>query len=254
VTGEVTAGAPASGFRPLEPAVIFGAMPPGRRHEISRLEAFSDAVFAFALTLLVVALEVPKNYGELMRTMNAFLPFACCFALLVWIWYEHNLFFRRFGLQDNYTVVLNSALLFVVLFYVYPLKFMFSSAFARLVPALRDTAEPMRVEELANAAAVYSCGFVVLFLMFVLLYHHVYAKRAALELTALEVFDAKTAMGHHTISMGVGLLALGVAVAAPRYSPLSPMVFFLMGPGHWWYGVRSGRGRSALEKQLDVRV
>jgi uncharacterized membrane protein len=225
-----------------------------RRHEISRLEAFSDAVFAFALTLLVVALEVPKNYGELMRTMSGFLPFACCFALLVWIWYEHNLFFRRFGLQDNYTVVLNGALLFVVLFYVYPLKFMFSSLFARIVPALRDTAEPMRLRELANASAVYSAGFVVLFLMFVLLYRHVYAKRDALGLTELEAFDARAAMGHHTISMGVGLLALALALASPNFAPLSPVTFTLMGPVHWWYGVRSGRERDGLEKRLAVPV
>ena len=43
------------------PAVL-----PERRHDISRLDAFSDALFAFALTLLVVALEVP-NYGARSR-------------------------------------------------------------------------------------------------------------------------------------------------------------------------------------------
>ena len=87
-----------------------------RRHGISRLEAFSDAVFAFALTLLVVALEVPKSYDELMELVGGFLSFACCFSVLVWVWYEHNLFFRRYGLQDPYTVFLNGGLLFVVLF------------------------------------------------------------------------------------------------------------------------------------------
>ena len=36
-----------------------------RGHEVRRIEAFSDAVFAFAVTLLIVSLEVPKSFGEL---------------------------------------------------------------------------------------------------------------------------------------------------------------------------------------------
>ena len=83
-----------------------------RGHEVSRLEGFSDTVFAFALTLLVVALEVPRSPEKLMGLMMGFPAFACCFALLIWIWWEHNTFFRRFGLQDGYTVTLNAALLF----------------------------------------------------------------------------------------------------------------------------------------------
>lgn len=45
--------------------------------------------------------------------------------MLVWIWFEQHKFFRRYGLQDGTTVTLNVILLFVVLFYVYPLKFLF---------------------------------------------------------------------------------------------------------------------------------
>ena len=41
-----------------------------RGHEVKRIEAFSDAVFAFAVTLLIVSLEVPKNFEELMNTMR----------------------------------------------------------------------------------------------------------------------------------------------------------------------------------------
>src|SRR4026208_808418 len=106
----------------------------GRRHEIPRLEGFSDAVFGFALTLLVVSLEVPRSYEELIDVMSGFLSFACCFALLPWLWCEHNTFFRRYGLQDGVTVVINGGLLFTVLFYVYPLKFMFDSMFAQWIP------------------------------------------------------------------------------------------------------------------------
>ena len=128
-------------------------MLPARRHDISRLEAFSDAAFAFALTLLVVSLNVPRSYDELMTLVRGFPSFACCFALLVWIWHEHNMFFRRYGLQDSWTVFLNGLLLFVVLFYVYPLKFMFDSMFAMFAPGTSQVVT-MTLSQLWRASAL----------------------------------------------------------------------------------------------------
>src|SRR6476659_5088671 len=97
-----------------------------RGHEISRIEGLSDAVFAFAITLLVVSLEVPKTFDELAETMHGFGAFLISFMLLFFVWFNQYKFFRRYGLRDTITVVLNAALLFVVLFYVYPLKFLFT--------------------------------------------------------------------------------------------------------------------------------
>ncbi len=229
-------------------------MLPARRDEISRLEAFSDAVFAFALTLLVVALDVPKSFTDLMGLMNGFPAFACCFALLVWIWYEHNLFFRRYGLQDAYTVFLNSVLLFVVLFYVYPLKFMFDS-FMDVLGFHRDGLVRMSFPQLARASAIYGFGFVVLFVMFALLYRHAYNRRAELGLTALEQFDVRMYGGHHMVSACVGLLAVGIALLGPAsFSFLSPMAFGLMGPAHWLYGTRKARRRQPLELPMKDSV
>jgi uncharacterized membrane protein len=61
-----------------------------RAHEVSRLEAFSDVVFGFALTLIVVSLEVPRTYEELMAAMRGFPAFALCFAVLIWIWHGRS--------------------------------------------------------------------------------------------------------------------------------------------------------------------
>src|SRR5438045_9268511 len=86
-----------------------------RTHEISRIEGLSDAVFAFAVTLLVVSLEVPKTFAELMSAVRGFGAFAICFTLLFIVWYNQYKFFRRYGLQDKIAILLNAALLFVVL-------------------------------------------------------------------------------------------------------------------------------------------
>src|ERR1700716_3724170 len=97
-----------------------------RGGEIARIEGLSDAVFAFAVTLLVVSLEVPKTFNELAAIMRGFFPFAICFFLLMQVWHEQYLSFRRYNLQDSTSTILNCILLFMVLFYVYPLKFLFS--------------------------------------------------------------------------------------------------------------------------------
>jgi uncharacterized membrane protein len=223
-----------------------------RRHDISRLEQFSDAAFAFALTLLVVSLEVPRSYADLMQTVRGFPSFACCFALLVWIWHEHNMFFRRYGLHDATAVLINSILLFVVLFYVYPLKFMFDSFQAQFLTPPPHLVQ-MTFPQLASAAAIYGFGFFILFIMFALLYRHAYNKRDELNLRPLEVFDVKMFAGHHLVSAGIGLLALLVALAAPvQLAFFSPMCFALMGPAHWWFGAHSAKRRRALETKLQA--
>jgi uncharacterized membrane protein len=222
-----------------------------RSHDISRLEAFSDAVFAFALTLLVVSLEVPKNYEALMNLMIGFPAFACCFGVLLWIWYEHNLFFRRYGLQDPYTVFLNGALLFVVMFYVYPLKFMFDSGFANFLPMERQGVVRMTLGQLSRASAIYGLGFIALFLMFGLLYRHAYNKRDELGLKPLEVFDVRSFAGQQMVSAAVGVVVVLIAVATPRrYAIISPTAFILMWPAHWFYEMRTQRKRKAFKAQL----
>ena len=66
-----------------------------RGTDVTRLEGFTDAVLGFAITLLVVSLDVPDSFDELLRALRGFVPFGLCFAYLVFLWYQHYLYFRR---------------------------------------------------------------------------------------------------------------------------------------------------------------
>jgi uncharacterized membrane protein len=97
-----------------------------RGKEIRRVEALSDAVFAFSVSLLVASLEVPQTFDELIFIVKGALPFFATVALLFLLWYQQYTFFRYYGLNDIITILLNLAYLALILFYVYPLKFLFS--------------------------------------------------------------------------------------------------------------------------------
>ncbi|HEY0078017.1 MAG TPA: TMEM175 family protein [Pyrinomonadaceae bacterium] len=167
--------------------------------EVSRIEALSDGVIAFAVTLLVVSLEVPRTFDQLLVTMRGFVAFAITFFMLFHVWFVQYKFFRRYGLNDNFTIWTNAFLLFVVLFYVYPLKFvwtltvnmMMGLPVGRLAPD--GTIEPpIRREQVPQMMAIFGLGFAAVFTVFTLLYHHAYRKRVELELNELEIHDTRT--------------------------------------------------------------
>ena len=72
-----------------------------RGRDVTRLESFGDAVFGFALTRLVVSLEVPKSFADLIVAMKNFPAFAVCFAMLSMLWNSHYRFSSRYGLDDR---------------------------------------------------------------------------------------------------------------------------------------------------------
>ena len=169
--------------------------------DVARVEALSDGVFAFAITLLVVSLEVPRTFDQLLVMMRGFLAFAVTFAMLFHVWFTQYKFFRRYGLSDNFVVWMTGLLLFVVLFYVYPLKFVWTfivNALLGLGTRVETSAgqfEPVvRPEQVPTMLAVYGAGFAAVFVIFALLYWHAYRKRAALELSELETHDTRSYM------------------------------------------------------------
>jgi uncharacterized membrane protein len=219
-------------------------------HGASRVEAFTDDVFAFALTLLVVSLEVPRTFRDLESASRGFVGFALTFAVLGWIWHEHKKLFAHFVLGDALAVFLNFVLLFVVLFYIYPLKFLSHLLMGRL--GLLD-APGLTWAETPRLMTIYSGGWVAIFVLFLLLYRHGLARGLAREAGVVPLFRARAQMRAHGISIGVGavsllLTLLAVVLHRPALVAWAGLVFFLLGPLHGWWGVRVGRELERLER------
>ena len=207
-----------------------------RGGDVSRLETLSDAVFAIALTLLVVSLEVPETSEELVALFWQFPAFALCFAFLVWVWHQHYRFHRRFGFEDAWTVALNGLLLFCVVFYVYPLKFL---AAALVSAPLSGTPAPDLAVHGARVMQLYAAGFTGIFLTLTLFYARAWRLRDAIGLDAAERVLTRGTLRANLLSLGIGAASLALTFwsAHPAWSGL---VFFLMGPAHGWNGWRTG--------------
>ncbi len=185
-----------------------------RGKDVSRIEGFSDAAFGFALTLLIASQQVPQTYQDLLETMRGFYAFAFCFAILITFWYRHFLFFRHYGLQDGYTAILNSILLFVILFFVFPLKFIITAIMDHIMGhshtvKLPDgsTVPTIRYQDMPTAFQFYLFGLATVCLIFTLLYRHAYNRREQLGLTRMEVCETQISMAQHLFPMVMCLIS-----------------------------------------------
>ena len=195
---------------------------------MTRLESFADAVFGFALTLLVVSLDVPKSFDDLLGTMRGFPAFAVCFALLALIWNSHYKFCRRYGLDDGTSRFLTCVLLFLVLFYVYPLKFLFNLSITGLVFGAGPPIS-MNGGQLSQLLVIYGLGFGAVYVAMSLLYVHAYRLRDTLELTDLERFDTRYLITRLLTVASVGLVAAGLA-CIPGVRDWSALSYFSLFP------------------------
>lgn len=205
-----------------------------RGKDINRIEAFSDAVFAFSLTLLVVSVDVPNDFQALMDKLSNFGFFALCFALFITIWLQHFSFFRRYGLTDNLTILINALLLLVLLYFVYPLKFLFTPSHATLT-----------FEQGRTLFLLYGSGFAAIYSLFALLFLNAYRLRKSLELTRVELFDTRSGVWANLLVAAVGVGSM-VLAHFPQTISASGYFYFAIVPIRWGYGILARRRRDVL--------
>lgn len=198
-----------------------------RGAEVSRLEGFSDAVFGFAITLLVIASAPPRTMDELLAMRHAVLPFVASFGILFALWRAQFDFFRRYGLEDRRTVRLTGALLMIVLLGVYPVKFLCTFVLDALPVALVRGDDSMKammtLEGVPKVLLLYALGYAGIAFVFARLYRHAGTQHATLGLSADERFDTRLLeqrwrgmfhVGLAIIVWTLGMLSLGAHIAA----------------------------------------
>jgi uncharacterized membrane protein len=124
----------------------------------SRLDAFTDAAFAFAVTLLVIGgSQPPTSYAMLEAAMAEVPAFAIGFAIIAMFWFAHVRWRHYRGEGGWLSVVLTVLLVFLVLIYVQPLR-----AMARSFSSFLGGAGTPFEGAVGDLFFVYGLGFIAM--------------------------------------------------------------------------------------------
>ncbi len=230
----------------------------------TRIEALSDGVFAIAIALLLISTSVPEKFSELVAFLHDFVPFTFTIALLMVIWYQHYLFFLRYGLKDSITVALNTLFLILILYYVYPLKFLFKTLYILFSSLIKNDHEQLNYlftnilsrNDGTSLMVIYGIGVACIFLTMATLYGYAYLKMNSLALNTIEKYDTKRSIGLNLLMAIVPILSTLIAyfeLAGNHSFSISGqfyMVYMIVMPV---YGIFYGKKRKKLLQQISAK-
>lgn len=193
-----------------------------RGQDVTRLEAFVDAAFAFALTMLVISVNgIPSSVEQLEVAIKGIPAFATSFGLIAAFWNAHARWSRRYGLDDATTIRLSLLLVFLVMIYVYPLRMLFSSLFYWISGGWLPSGFVINTwHDMQLMFVVYAVAFGTLGLVVVGLYQHAWRQRDVLELSDEERVEL--------------LVYRNCWLLAPLSSTLSLLVAVVLTPSASW--------------------
>lgn len=201
--------------------------------EVTRLDTFIDAAFAFVLTMLVISFdEIPTNYDEMMVAIKRIPGFATSFAIIMMFWLQHRVWSRRYGLENRQTLVLSLALIFVLLVYVYPLRIMFEEFYATLSDGYFAASFEIESEsQLRDMLLFYSGGFSAMSLLVSLLYSAAIRNADTLALNEVECRRTRLRVHAWAIACAFSLFSIVLALVLPDGNVvIAGYVYFLMFP------------------------
>lgn len=204
-----------------------------RGDQVTRLEAFVDAAFAFALTLLAISIDsIPGNREELIAALKGVPAFAASFAVLAMFWWDHNQWSRRFGLDDGWSIFLSLLYVFLALVYVYPLKLLFGGMFAWISGDWLPSGFALGgLADLRLMFQVYAVAFASMGLVLLGLNLRAWVQREAIGLDALERLALRRQLLANCTLPFFALLSFGLSLTLRPglpdwYYSLPGMVYF----------------------------
>ena len=203
-----------------------------RGEAMTRIEVFVDAAFAFALTLLVISFDrIPETLDEVITAFKGVPAFTIAVVQLVWIWSAHSQWSERYGLRDTMSVVLSTALLIVMLVYIYPMRLMFEGLFWWASDGYFPSS--LRFESFDDVTTMFiflgvSLGAV--FLIYALMYRHALSRREFLRLDEFETYQTETWAFVWLGSIGVCAVCVILAMVLDGdWIPFAGFSFALLG-------------------------
>ncbi len=219
-----------------------------RGKDTTRLEAFVDAAFAFALTLLVISFDaVPASFDELVIALRAVPAFLFAFCVIAMFWIAHRNWSIRFGLDTTFSTLVSLALIFVLLVYVYPLRAMATAAMSALTNGwLPSEFYIDHVSKARGLFAIYGVGFFVSNLCIVTLNLHALRHASSLALTPQEQLLTRYEILAWSIVGATGLVSLALALTLPdRLVGFAGWSYMLLAVVMPTFGFATGRHFSA---------
>src|SRR5437016_9016448 len=216
-----------------------------RGMQMTRLETFIDAAFAFAISMLVIAAQqIPDNIQALLAAFKNVPTFICSIAVLGIYWRGHWLWSRRYGLEDGISILISWTLIVTILIFIYPLKAIFGAMWNLLSNG--QVGQPFSLHtteaEARTIFAIYALGLIAISAEILLLNLRAWQLREPLRLNARERLMTRGELTGWGVPVGVGIVSLILALTLPAEQiQWSGWVYFLMAiilRVHWFWHKR----------------
>src|SRR5213594_747406 len=213
-----------------------------RGMEMTRLETFIDAAFAFAISMLVIAAQqIPDNIQTLLAAFKNVPTFVCSIAVLGIYWRGHWLWSRRYGLEDGVSILISWALIVTILIFIYPLKAIFGAMWNQLSNG--QVGQPFSLHTTEAQArtifAIYALGLIAISAEILLLNFRAWQLREPLGLNARERLMTRGELTGWSIPVSVGIVSLVLSFTLPiEQISWCGWVYFLMAiilRVHWFW-------------------